>query len=64
VPDFRYTLDYERTYHDLGLVQPGEVRNLRKAPDEHWRPVQHKAAKAPQKTTHPAPTADTPTSKE
>lgn len=53
MPDFRYTLDYERHYHDLGLVQPGDVRTLRKAPDEHWKPVQHKDKRVdPDKLAH------------
>lgn len=34
--DFRYTLDYERTYHDLGLIRPGTELELEEAPDQHW----------------------------
>lgn len=40
--DFRYTLAYERTYHDLGLVKPGDVHDLDEAPDGNWVPVQHR----------------------
>jgi hypothetical protein len=41
--DFRFTDKAERFYHDLGLVQPGDVRDLDEAPDHRWAEVQHKS---------------------
>lgn len=46
MPEFRYTLDYDRTYHDLGVVTPGTVIDAGEPPDRHWKPVHHKTAKA------------------
>jgi hypothetical protein len=46
VTDFRFKDEVERFYHDLGVVQPNEVRDLDEAPDYRWAEVQHKDSKS------------------
>lgn len=36
MPHFRYSLDYPRTYHGLGLVKPDQVIEADEPPDRHW----------------------------
>lgn len=36
---FRFTDEAPRTYHDLGEVAPGDIRDLDGAPDYRWQAV-------------------------